>query len=78
MYLIGRVIEELCEDPQISALDFGLGDADYKRRLGCEFRLESDVILSAARLRPLWVTGVNRTVTAVGRMLVGLMGPGHP
>jgi len=77
MYLIGRVIQELCEDPGISSLDFGLGDADYKRRLGCESRMESDLILSARRLRPLWVTSVNRTVTAAGRMLMGLMGPGR-
>jgi CelD/BcsL family acetyltransferase involved in cellulose biosynthesis len=54
-YLMGKTIEALCEDADVGRIDFGLGDSEYKRWLGCTFELEGNVLLSAARPRGLWV-----------------------
>ena len=54
-YLMGRAIEALCEDVDVGRIDFGLGDGEYKRRLGCTYELEGDALLAAARPRALWV-----------------------
>lgn len=57
-YLTGKVIEALCEDADVRRLDFGLGDSEYKRRLGCTYTLEGDILVAAARPRPLWMAAV--------------------
>jgi len=62
-YLTARILKEICADPAVSALDFGLGDADYKRRLACSRQLERDVVFFAARARPLWINLVRNTLT---------------
>jgi CelD/BcsL family acetyltransferase involved in cellulose biosynthesis len=54
-YLMGRAIEALCEDSEVGRIDFGLGDSEYKRWLGCTFELEGNVLLAGARPRALWV-----------------------
>jgi CelD/BcsL family acetyltransferase involved in cellulose biosynthesis len=62
-YLLVRVIEQLCEDDEVDAIDYGFGDAEYKRRFGNESWEEADVILFAPRFRPLRIN-VTRTVLA--------------
>jgi CelD/BcsL family acetyltransferase involved in cellulose biosynthesis len=42
-YLLMRVVEDLCMDPSVHTLDFGFGDADYKRHFGDRTWLEEDV-----------------------------------
>jgi CelD/BcsL family acetyltransferase involved in cellulose biosynthesis len=42
-YLLMRLIEDLCADESVHTLDFGFGDAIYKRQLGDTLRLEEDV-----------------------------------
>jgi hypothetical protein len=54
-YLLMRVIRDLCSDPSISFLDYGLGDADYKRRYGSRRWEEQDVIVFHGRPRALAV-----------------------
>ena len=51
IYLLMRVIEDLCADPEVDFLDFGLGDADYKRQFASESWEERDVIIFAPTLR---------------------------
>ena len=68
-YLLVRVIEALCEDEEVAVIDYGFGDADYKRRFGNESWEEADVVLFAPRLRPLRIN-VTRTVLASVLMLV--------
>lgn len=72
MYLMTKVLEELCGDPDITALDFGLGDAEYKRRLGCSSRLEDDVYVSARRLRPVWITSVHSALTVIAQVFTSI------
>jgi CelD/BcsL family acetyltransferase involved in cellulose biosynthesis len=75
-YVLMRMIEDLCEDPSISLLDFGFGDAEYKRRYGDKSWEEEDVLVFARRLRPAWVNavhtgfqGANALAFSVGRRL---------
>jgi hypothetical protein len=61
-YVLMKMIEDLCADESISVLDFGFGDAEYKRRFGDRSWEEADVHLFATRLRPV---SINLTRTAV-------------
>jgi Acetyltransferase (GNAT) domain len=42
-YLLMRLIEDLCADEDVHAIDFGFGDADYKSAFGDQSWLEEDV-----------------------------------
>jgi len=50
-----RMIEDLCEDEEVQVVDFGPGDAEYKRRFGDRSWQEADVHVFAPRLRPVAV-----------------------
>jgi hypothetical protein len=54
-YLHMRLIRDLCADPAVDALDYGLGDADYKRRFADTTWLESDTVIYAPRPRGMQV-----------------------
>ena len=43
-YVLMKLIEDLCEDPELTLLDFGFGDAEYKRRFGDRSWSEEDVL----------------------------------
>jgi CelD/BcsL family acetyltransferase involved in cellulose biosynthesis len=62
-YLLVRVVEQLCGDHEIDAIDFGFGDAEYKRRFGNESWTEADVLLFAPTVRAV---RINLTRSAVG------------
>jgi hypothetical protein len=62
IYLLMRVIEDLCRNPDVDIFDFGFGDADYKRHFSDDAWSESDLVVFAARARPL---AINATRTAV-------------
>jgi hypothetical protein len=57
-----KILEQLCQDPRIDCLDFGFGDAEYKRRFGSEYWDESTVYVFARRVYPLLI---NLIYTAV-------------
>jgi CelD/BcsL family acetyltransferase involved in cellulose biosynthesis len=63
MYLLGRMIDEFCGDPDVQAVDFGFGDAEYKRRFGSESWEECNVRLFAPTPRAL---ALNAARTAIG------------
>jgi CelD/BcsL family acetyltransferase involved in cellulose biosynthesis len=52
-YLLMRVVEDLAADPSVQMLDFGFGDAEYKRHFGDGYWTEEDVVLVEPRARPL-------------------------
>ena len=56
--LLIKVLEELCKECDISRLDFGFGDALYKRKFGTEHWLEESVYIYAPRLRPVLIKTV--------------------
>lgn len=51
IYLLGRVIEDLCNDVDVDRLDFGFGDADYKRQYATDSFDEQDVLIFAPTFR---------------------------
>jgi CelD/BcsL family acetyltransferase involved in cellulose biosynthesis len=61
-YLLMSLVEGLCADPTVDTLDFGFGDAEYKRQFGDSSALEEDVVVFEPRARPL---AVNAGQTAV-------------
>lgn len=61
-YVLMRLIEDLCEDGSIEVLDYGFGDAEYKRRFGDERFTEADVLVFAPRPRAV---AMNLTRTAI-------------
>jgi CelD/BcsL family acetyltransferase involved in cellulose biosynthesis len=64
-YLLMRVIESLCVEEGVHTIDYGAGDADYKRRFGSDSWLEADHAIFAKRVRPLQVN-VTRTALELG------------
>lgn len=52
-YLLMRMIGDLCADESVETLDFGFGDAEYKRHFGDESWTEEDVVVFEPRVRPV-------------------------
>jgi CelD/BcsL family acetyltransferase involved in cellulose biosynthesis len=67
-----KVLETLCANPRIHALDFGYGDHQYKQTYGEECWEEASFYVFAPRLRPLLLNGVRTCALAVERALKGL------
>lgn len=63
-YVLGKLIEDLCADPEIHALDFGLGDAEYKRRFGDASWEEQDVVVFSRSLRAQRIHAVRSVLLA--------------
>jgi CelD/BcsL family acetyltransferase involved in cellulose biosynthesis len=59
-YVLGKMVEKLCGE--VDWMDFGSGDAEYKRHFSDENRLEEDVTVFALRPRPV---AINLAQTAV-------------
>jgi CelD/BcsL family acetyltransferase involved in cellulose biosynthesis len=64
-YLLMRAVHDLCADPDVRTLDFGFGDADYKRHFGDTRIEEEDVVVYARRPRTI---ALNALHTAFGGM----------
>ena len=69
-YLLMRAVEDLCADDSVQTLDFGFGDADYKRNFGDTFIEEEDVVVFAGKPRGVAVNALQTAfgaLTAAGR-----------
>lgn len=69
-YLLMRAVEDLCADESVHTLDFGFGDADYKRNFGDGSVAEADVVVFAGKPRGVAVNALQTALsglTAVGR-----------
>jgi CelD/BcsL family acetyltransferase involved in cellulose biosynthesis len=72
-YVLMKLIADLCDDPTIESLDYGLGDAEYKRRFGDGFWEEQDVAVFSPTLRALRIHAVRSVLNSgvgVGRSLI--------
>jgi CelD/BcsL family acetyltransferase involved in cellulose biosynthesis len=70
-YLLMRAVEDLAADDSVHTLDFGFGDAEYKRHFGDESWLEEDVVLVEPRLRPLAVNLARSTLHGTTKVARG-------
>jgi hypothetical protein len=73
-YVLMKLVEDLCDDQELTLLDFGFGDAEYKRRFGDRSWQEEDVLIYARRPRPIVINlvrtgllGVNAAALALGK-----------
>jgi CelD/BcsL family acetyltransferase involved in cellulose biosynthesis len=72
-YLLMKIVERLCADPAVERLDFGSGDAEYKRRFADECITERDLVLFEPRPRALALNAVETAVlgtAALGRAVL--------
>ena len=74
-YVLMKLVEDLCADPTVDVLDFGFGDADYKRRFGQESWAETDVFVFAARPRArLPSTSPRSAIVGAGDVAASVVG----
>jgi CelD/BcsL family acetyltransferase involved in cellulose biosynthesis len=73
-YVLVELLEELCADSEIAFVDWGFGDADYKRSLGDKSWLEDDVLLFAPRLKTRLLNGAYSGFLALDRGARALLG----
>jgi CelD/BcsL family acetyltransferase involved in cellulose biosynthesis len=60
-YVLLRLLDDLCRDDDARILDYGPGDAEYKRRFGSHSRREGSVVIYAPTFRAARIN-VLRTV----------------
>jgi CelD/BcsL family acetyltransferase involved in cellulose biosynthesis len=73
-YVLLKLIADLCEAPDIHTLDYGFGDAEYKRRFGTRRREERDVHLYASSFKGLRVNGVRSGLLGASALAKRLLG----
>jgi CelD/BcsL family acetyltransferase involved in cellulose biosynthesis len=80
LFLLVKMIELLCVEPDIQAIDFGFGDAQYKQSFCDDSWIEASVFVFAPRLYPTFVNllrssvnGLNAGLKRVGSK-VGALG----
>jgi CelD/BcsL family acetyltransferase involved in cellulose biosynthesis len=73
-YVMVKLIQDLCGDESIHALDYGFGDAEYKQLFGDRNWVEQDVIIWAPSARGIRINVIRTTLrglNAVARAVVG-------
>ena len=73
-YVQMRMVEDLCGDATIGAIDFGYGDAEYKRTFANRSWDDADVLVVARRARPFAVSAAGSAAAALDRGLRSLLG----
>lgn len=67
MFLLQRAIENLSARGDVHTVDFGIGDADYKRRLCTQSRTNVSIYLFAPTLRGFWLNSLRGLANGAGR-----------
>jgi CelD/BcsL family acetyltransferase involved in cellulose biosynthesis len=65
-YLMLRMVDDLCRDPEVHRVDHGLGDATYKQRYGTRSWIEGNVFVFAPTFRG---ARLNASLTVVARLV---------
>lgn len=68
MFLLHRMMEDMVDRGAAHTIDFGIGDADYKRRLCDHSRDDVSVYLFAPTLRGLYLNTMRSAAGALGRL----------
>lgn len=72
-FILLRLIEDLCADKTIEALDFGFGDAEYKRELCDRYWTEASVYLFSSSLKGTAIYVIRTMLAGVSRCLENLV-----
>jgi hypothetical protein len=67
IYLLMRVIEDACADPEVGVLDYGPGDATYKEQFSNESREERNAVVFASTFRGRRINAARTAVLAPAR-----------
>jgi CelD/BcsL family acetyltransferase involved in cellulose biosynthesis len=73
-YVQMRMLEDLCDDPEVDSVDYGFGDAEYKRRFSDESWEEADLVLFAPRLRPVLLNALRSGGTGAALLAKRVLG----
>jgi Acetyltransferase (GNAT) domain len=73
-YVALRAWRDLCEDPAVRRVDFGYGDADYKREAATAHRREAELMIHARSPRGIVTNGLHSSVTGADRLARRLAG----
>jgi hypothetical protein len=68
IYLLMRVIEDACRDPDLRVLDFGPGDSAYKQQFSNESHEERNLVLFAPTFRARRINGARTAILAPARL----------
>lgn len=68
IHVLAQVIEDLCADPAIHTLDYGHGEADYKRSFGDAPREVGQVLLFAPTPRAIRINVIRTVIGAATRL----------
>jgi hypothetical protein len=60
-----KTIESICADPDVDSVDFGFGDAAYKRSYGSKRWDEASVYIFAMRLYPAFINVLQSSIEAL-------------
>lgn len=63
-----RMLEDLCDDPAVTVLDFGLGDAEYKRKLATRTWEDAEVLVFGRTRAALTALAGRTAVLAADRV----------
>jgi hypothetical protein len=74
-HLLIKAIEDLGADPAVSIFDFGIGDAEYKRKLANASVEEADVVLYAPRPRPICINLTRSALLGLSRVAEAALKP---
>ncbi len=74
MYTMFAMVAELCSEPLARELDFGHGDAEYKKRYATRTVTVKDEVLLARRLRPATVGAVLNLAARAKGVAFGMLG----
>lgn len=61
-----QMVDDLCHDPQVEVIDFGFGDAEYKRRFSTSVEDSRDLRVYARRPRAMLVRAATAAVALAG------------
>ena len=75
-YLLMKLVETLCADPTVHTLDFGFGDAEYKRSFGDTSVLEEDAVVFEPRPRPLAVNAAESALLGTATLARSVLARG--
>ncbi|MBN2457229.1 MAG: GNAT family N-acetyltransferase [Sedimentisphaerales bacterium] len=64
-----NVLEKLCADHAVESIDFGFGDAEFKRSYGDHHWQEASIYIFAPRLYPIVVNVLRTSIVAVNSAL---------
>lgn len=76
-YLLLDVFDDLIQHPDARIVDYGIGDADYKRRFGTRSWREGNVVVYAPTFRAATINLIRTSLLAAVRLTKRIVGKGE-